>query len=193
MAVVPNALAASIQAAGAAFSGSQQLPQIATAVGLSVPAWLPLPSNVFALGVTAGLAGVGVTTGKMTFVPGGFVVASLAAAGITGPTGQGVGQAVELGTAALLNAAAQYLGTSFGVSAGADVTKVALANPAPLIALLISNLAAAGIAGSLQPSYATGLGNGIAALVGTGFGVGGVAPVAPAPGPAAGTSFSIVF
>lgn len=193
MAVIPNALTGAILAAGAAFPASKQLPQIATAVGNSVPAWLPLPSNVLSLGVTVGLAGAGIATGKIFVIPAGQVVGAVSAAGLTGPVARNIALAVEQGTAALLNASAQYLGVSIGVSAGSDVTKVALSNPATLISLLLANLAAAGLTGSNQPLFATGLGSGIASLVATGFGFGGVAPVVPAPAPSAGVSTSVVF
>jgi len=193
MAVIPNALTASILVAGSSFPASKQLPQIATAVGTSIGAWLPIPANVLSLGVTVGLAGAGVASGKMFFVPAGQVVGGLTAVGLTGPTIQVIAQAVELGTSATLNASAQYLGLSFGVSAGTDATKVALSNPATLISLLLANMAAVGLTGPSQPLLATGLGNGIAALVATGFGFGGVAPVVPAPSPSAGVSTSVVF
>jgi|GEM_PF-2232230 len=193
MAVDPGTLAKDILTIGRVVApGAPNLPKIAGAVGTSVFAWLPQLQNVTSNGVTAGLSGLGTATGKLFFVPAGQVVSQLSAAGLTGPS-KAVGLAVELGLAKHLNARAQYLGTSIGVSSGVDVTKVSLSNPATLIGLLSSNLPAMGIAGPLAAQYATGLGVGIALLVQTGFGVGGVAPVTPAPLPGAGTSISTVF
>lgn len=194
MAVTPAALTGAILTAGnAIYPGSPNLPKIATAVGNAVSSWLPIPTNVLTQGVTAGLSGSGTTQGKMIFLTANFVPAAMAAAGLTGPAFTGIGQAVEIGTVATLNASSQYSGTSAGVSSGTDVTKISLSNSATLVALMLSNLAGAGVLGPTQSQLATGLGNGIATLVQTGFGTGGVAPVTPAPTPGAGTSVSLVF
>lgn len=194
MAVLSSALTAAILAAGqGSFPGSQQLPMIALGVGNAMAAWLPVPTNVLAQGVTTGLAGSGVATGKMQFVPAGQVFAGLGSAGMTGISAAGISTAVENGVASVLNASAQYSGVSVGVSSGTDVNKVSLSNAATLVALLNANLVGSGVAGITGPQLASGLGTGLSALVATGFGFGGVAPVIPAPSPAAGTSISQVF
>jgi len=193
MAVIPSALTGAIMAAGnAIYPGSLNLPKVATAVGNAVPSWLPIPTNVLTQGVTAGTVGVGTANGKMVFLPTGQVVAAFSAAGLTGPAFTGLATAVETGTASTLNSSAQYSGTSAAVGAGTDATKITLSNPATLIALMLSNLAAVGVLGPIQAQLATALGNGISTLVQTGFGFGAVAgPSGPIP--AAGTSVSLVF
>lgn len=186
-------ISGAITAAGAGvFPGSQDLPKIAQAVGLSVPTWIRLPTNVLSLGVTTGIAGTGTVTGKAFFVPTGQVIAALNGAGLNGQAAQGIGAAVETGLTLALNTNAQYIGISIGVGVGADATKVSLSNPAPLIPILLSNLQAVGIAGQQGPQLASGLGTGIAGLVATGFGFGGVAGIAGGV-PGAGTSVSTVF
>lgn len=194
MTVTPPAITGAILAAGnAIFPGSQMLPKIATAMGNSVLAWLPLPTNVGATGVTSGVAGAGTVNGKMFFVPASFYPAALAAAGYTGTDAPRLGAAVEIGMGIALNGGAQYTGVSAGVSSGADVSKVARSIAAPLVGILMGNLAAVAITGTTAAQLATGLANGTGFLVLTGYGVGGVLPVAPAPAAAVGTSQSIVF
>lgn len=193
MAVISGALTGAILAAGnAIYPGSANLPRIATAVGNAVPAWLPIPTNVLTQGVTAGTVGVGTTNGKMTFVASGQLTASFSAAGLTGPSFAGLAVAVETGTASTLNASAQFSGTSAAVGVGTDTTKVTLSNSATLIALMLSSLSSAGVLGPTLSQLGTALGNGISALVQTGFGFGAVAG-ATGPIPAAGTSISLVF
>lgn len=193
MAVTPASLTAAILAAGnAVYPGSVNLPKIATAIGNAVPSWLPIPTNVLTQGVTAGTAGAGTTQGKMIFVASGQVTAAFSAAGLTGQAFSGLATAVENGTSSTLNASAQYSGTSAGVGAGTDTTKISLSNAATLIALMLSNLASVGITGPTQAQLGTALGNGISTLVQTGFGFGGVAG-AGSPVPASGTSVSVVF
>lgn len=194
MAVVSAAITSAILSVGqGVFPGSQNLPRIASAVGKSVPAWLPIPTNVFAQGTTAGLAGVGSVNGKMFVLNGAALcIAGLTQVGITGPSAQGLGTAVGAGVASVLNASMQYTGTSVGVGVGADVSKVTLSNSATLIPILLANLQAARVNGQQAPRLSQGLGLGIANLVQTGFGFGGVAG-SPSIVPAVSTSFSLVF
>jgi hypothetical protein len=194
MAVTSAAITSAIIAAGqATFPGSQNLPRIASAVGKSVVAWLPAPTNVLTNGVTSGVAGAGSVNGKLFVVNGAaLVVAGLNQAGVTGPSAQGLGTAVGSGVAATLNASAQYTGASPGVGVGADVSKVSLSNSATLIGILLGNLQAAQVNGAQAPRLANGLGLGIANLLQTGFGFGGVAG-SPSPIPAVSTSISLVF
>lgn len=194
MAVVSAAITSAILAASQGpFPGSQNLPKIASAVGRSLPLWLPLSTNVLAQGVTSGVAGVGTVNGKL-FVSGGagLVVAALAQAGLVGPTGIGIGTAVGTGVASVLNASAQYIGASPGVGVGSDVTKVSFTNGATLIGLLFPNLQAVLVRGPLSSQLATGLGNGIAQMMSTGYGFGGVVG-SPSPIPAVSTSLNTVF
>lgn len=194
MAVVSAAITSAILAAGQGiFPGSQNLPRIATAVGRSLPTWLPVPTNVLVQGVTTGVLGGGTVNGKL-FVTGGaaLVVAGLAAAGMTGPAASGLGTAVGSGVASVLNSTAQYTGSSPGVGVGSDVSKISLSNSGTLIAILLGNLQGAGVNGPLASQLATGLGTGIARIVQTGFGFGGVVG-SPSPIPAVSTSLSTVL
>lgn len=188
------AITGAILSAGQArFPGSQNLPRIAAAVGRSVPLWLPLLANVTTQGVTVGVAGAGAVNGKL-FVSGGaaLVVSALRQAGMIGPAATGLGLAVGSGVSTVLNASAQYLGTSAGVGVGTDASKVSFTNSATLITLLLANLRAAGVRGPQGPQLATGLGRGIAQLVRTGFGFGAVVG-SPSPVAAVSTSLSTVF
>lgn len=192
MAVTSPALTASIIGVGkAVLPGSPTLPQIATAVGSSLPLWL-FPF-VGTRGITTGVAGTGVATGKVFFRPSGQVSLGFSTAGFNGPSAPLLAQAVEQGTAATLNASAQYAGRSTGVSAGVDICKVTRAPFLALLPIMISNVKAAGINGPTSTQLATGLAIGISLLVRSGLGFGGVAPVVPAPAAAAGTSRSRVF
>lgn len=193
MAVASAAITGSILAiANASFPGTKNMPLIATAVGNAMLSWLPIIINVLNQGVTVGVAGSGSVNGKMFFTPNGATIGTLQAAGINGINSTGIGTSVENGTAAILNSSAQYTGVSFGVGVGGDVSKISFANSATLIGILIGNLQAAGINGTLAAQLGTGLGNGLATLVATGYGFGGVAG-SPSPIPAVGTSISVVF
>jgi hypothetical protein len=194
MAVVSAAITSAIIAAGqATFPGSQNLPRIASAVGKSIPQWLPIPTNVLAQGATVGVAGAGTVQGKMFVLNGAaLVVAGLNQVGINGPSAQGLGTAIGAGVASVLNSSMQYSGTSAGVGVGADVSKVSLSNSATLVGILLANLQAAQVNGQQAPRLASGLGLGIANLVQTGFGFGGVTG-SPSPVPAVSTSISLVF
>jgi hypothetical protein len=194
MAVVSAAITGAIIAnSQGVYPGSQNVPKIASAVGKTLPSWLPIPTNVLAQGITAGVAGAGAVNGKMFFTGGiGLVIGGLTQAGITGPSAQGLGTAVGGGVSQILNSSAQYAGISAGVGVGGDVSKVSLANPATLIPLLLTNLQATGLNGPQAARLATGLGTGLAQFVQTGFGFGGVTG-SPSPVPAIGTSVSLVF
>jgi len=194
MAVVSAAITSAIIAAGqATFPGSQNLPRIASAVGKSLPQWLPIPTNVLAQGATVGLAGAGTVQGKMFVLNGAaLVVAGLNQVGINGPSAQGLGTAVGSGVASVLNSSLQYSGTSAGVGSGSDTSKISLSNSATLVGILLSNLQASQVNGQQAPRLASGLGLGIANLVQTGFGFGGVSG-SPSVVPAVSTSVSLVF
>lgn len=175
------------------FPGSQMLPKIATAVGNSVPVWMPAPVNVLAIGITTGVSGGGNVQGKMQCVPAGQMAASVLAAGYVGVDAPLLAMAVEIGFGAAFNASAQYTGLSVGVSGGTDVSKITIANAATLTPILVANLAALSVFGVNAARLALGLSTGISLIVLTGFGFGGVIPVAPAPAPGVGVSTSIVF
>lgn len=194
MAVVSASLTSAILGVSqGSFPGSQLMPRIASAVGKSVPAWLPIPTNVTAQGVTAGTAGAGTVTGKLFVTAGGpIVVQALQAAGLNGTTAVGLGTAVGSGLASVLNSSWQYSGTSAGVGTGSDTSKISNANSATLVPILLGNLQGATINGQLSSRLALGLANGISQVVQTGFGTGGVTGSA-SPSGATGTSVSVTF
>jgi hypothetical protein len=182
-----------ITAAQARFPGSQVTPKLAAAVSRSVLSWISVSTNVTVQGVTTGTAGAGSVNGKLGFSgPANLVSAALTQAGVTGPTAPGIGGAVGRGVLATLNASAQYTGASVGVGTGSDVSKVSNSNSATLIPILLANLGSQSVGGASASQLATGLGRGIADLVKTGAGAGGVVGIA-SPVAAAGTSVSVVF
>lgn len=193
MAVTAPAITGAINGiAQATFPGNKHMPLIATAVGTSMQAWLPVIKNVITTGVSIGVAGGGTVNGKMFFVPSGATIGTLQAAGINGINATGIGTSVENGVALILNSSAQYTGAVAGVGVGTDVTKVSLSESGTLIGILIGNLQAVGINGVLASQLGTGLGNGLGTLVQTGYGIGGVVG-SPSPVPASGTSTALVF
>ena len=140
-----------------------------------------------------GVAGGGTVNGKMFVLNGAaLVVAGLNQAGISGPSAQGLGTAVGAGVASVLNSSMQYSGASAGVGFGSDVSKISLSNSATLVGILLGNLQAAQVNGQQAPRLASGLGLGIANLVNTAFGFGGVTG-SPSPVAAVSTSISLVF
>lgn len=190
---IPSMTGAIVAVAQAQFPGSQVTPKLAQAVSQSVLSWISVPTNVTVQGVTAGTAGAGSVNGKMTFTgPASLVSAGLTQAGVTGPTAPAIGGSVGRGVLTTLVSSAQYSGTSAGVAVGSDVSKVSNANSATLIPLLIANLGSQSIGGTSSTQLAAGLGRGIADLVKTGTGIGGVVGV-PSPTGAVGTSISVVF
>lgn len=181
-----------IQAGKRDFAGSTVLPRIASAVGWSIPTWIPFLVNVTVTGTSVGVLGVGTVNGKMFFAGNpGLVVAALNAAGMTGPDAQKLGLAVGNGVWISLNQLAQYLGVSFNVGVGGDLSFVAYANEGTLLPILQSSLASVTIAGATSAQLALGLSRGITDLVRTGFGL-GVVVGSPSPVPAVGTSLSTV-
>jgi len=197
MAVTQPAILASLMAVSqATMPGSQTFPRIAQAVSTAIVKWLP---TVTVNGVTAGTAGAGTVQGKMIFVPAGQIQGGLASAGFVGPTAPMLATTIQNGINASVGTATQYAGTSAGVSAGTDVSKVsrsspgAIAAPGTLAFHLYISLTGLLVTGLKTAQLAQGIANGIALYVATGTGVGGVVPVTPAPASAAGTSISVMF
>ena len=176
------------------FTGSTVLPRIASAVGSAIPTWIPVIANVTVQGVTVGVAGAGAVNGKLFFAGQGaaLMIAGLSSAGLTGSNGIRLGAAVGNGVWAALNQVTQYVGTSVGVGVGTDVSFVANANEGALIPILQGNLAGRAILGINSAQLAQGLARGIADIVKTGIGIGGVTG-SPSPVPAVSTSVSLVF
>lgn len=182
-----------IAAAQARYPGSQVTPRIASAVARSILSWISVPANVTVQGVTAGTAGTGTVNGKMLFSGApNLVSAGLAQVGVSGPSSSGIGLAIGAGVLSALNASAQYTGTSAAVGTGSDTSKTSNANSATLVPILIANLQGQSVAGSNAPQFASGVAMGIANIVLTGTGIGGVVGSASPTG-ASGTSVSVIF
>lgn len=188
MPIAAPAISSAILAANPTLTGPTWI-QICTALGIAVQAWAVVPANVVLVGSVSGTVGAGIVNGKFFMQPVPLPVsAGVAGAGLLGPQAAQVGAAVGLGVSSALNASALYIGNSTG-AIGADISKVTFANPATLIALIVSNFAAQNISGPVSAQLATGLGNGIATMVATGGGT-GVAAGAAGPAPSTGVSRS---
>jgi hypothetical protein len=183
-----------LQAGQGTFTGSTVLPRIASAVGSSIPVWIPIIANVTVQGTTIGVAGAGAVNGKLFFVGqgGALMIAGLKSAGLTGLSATFLGTAVGNGVWVALNSLAQYVGTSAGVGIGVDVSTIPNANEGALLPILQGNLAGQAILGQNSAQLAQGLARGIADIVKTGIGIGGVTG-SPSPIPAVSTSVSLVF
>ena len=161
----------------------------ATAVGIAVQTWAVIPANIVLVGSVSGAVGGGAVTGKFLMSPAPLPVsAAVAGVGLVGTDAQQVALAVGVGVGTSFNASAIYIGTSLG-AIGVDISKVTFANPVTLIALLTANFAALGNVGPVSAQLAVGLGNGIAAMVATGGGI-GVASGVPGPAPGTGVTRS---
>lgn len=196
-----------IQAALEASRGAGPFPllgltysQIALAVGTAMQGWaLAQPQNLALTGSTLGPAGSGIIlapTTRLVVPPDPVTVqAGLAAVGIVGPTSTSVSTAIAVGLSTVFGTLGQYTGTAT-VGAGPDVSKIVVANPATLAALMVPIFAGMVGPGPVSAQLATGLSNGIAALLllGTGVGVVTPGPGAPVPVPPAipGLTFSVV-
>lgn len=160
-------------------------------IGIGVMAWLHSnPANIFLMGGTpVGAAGAGMVQGKLICTPNPAIVyGACVGAGLVGIQTAEIATAVAIGVANSISQSGLYTGASVGTSGGGDVSVCTFANPATLIPALQAGIAALG-PGVLSPQLATGLGNGIAAMMVGGLnGTGIVAPVAPAPAVAAGLS-----
>ena len=148
------------------------------------------PANVYMMGsVPVGAAGAGMVTGKLVCIPEpGIVTAACMGAGLVGVQIPEIATAVAIGVATSISQSGLYVGAVAGTSAGADLSKCMSANPATLIPALQAGISATG-AGVLSIQLATGLANGIAAMLVAGLsGTGIVAPVTPAPAMSSGVS-----
>ena len=186
MPIAAPAITAAILTSNPSLTGPAWM-QTASAIGVAVQMWAVIPANVILVGSVNGTIGAGGVTGKFLMVPAPLPVSvSVAAAGLVGPKAAQMALAVGSGVGISLNATAGYVGTATG-AIGIDISKVTFANPATLIALLTSNMAARGIVGPVAAQLSIGLGNGIAAMVLTG---GGTGVAAGAPGPSPGTGIT---
>jgi len=174
--------------------------QIALAVGTALQGWaIGQPQNLSLVGGSVGSLGPGIILPASTrlFVPPEptVVQSGLASVGIVGPTSTSVSTAIAVGLSQVFSTLGQYSGTST-VSAGADISKVVVANPATLTALMVPIFLGIVGPGPVSGQLAAGLSNGITGLLllGTGVGVVTPAPGAPPPTPPAvpGITTSVV-
>lgn len=185
------AITAAILAAGSPGLRGPDWARVAKAVGTGVASWAKTPS-VTLIGVVTGTVGGGtVMSTKFTVFGGSVLVVPAVSAVLQGPEAIRVAKAVGTGVARAINLTAQYRGTATG-AIGGEVSKVVLAVPPTLIAILAAKFRAGGIRGLDGTLLATGLGNGISALFMTGVGV-GVAVGAPGPAPGIGVSRCKLF
>ena len=170
--------------------GGPSFAQLASAIGAGVAAWVAA-GGVRLAGVSSGTLGVGTVTGKYLVVPSPLpVAAALSAGGIVGVTAPVIASAVGIGVGTALNTDAAYVGACGGVGLGADQVVAVYGDAATLAAALATAMTAAGIVGPTMPAVTTALAGGIAALVSTGTGTGGVTPVSVGPSPAVSASNS---
>jgi len=189
MALSSAQITSSILAARGDFNGVA-FASLAKGIGDGVGIWaVGNPVNLSLTGVAAGTIGTGtmmVPSTKLLVNPGvGVVLGALAGAGSKGPLAAKLASVVGIGIAHAFSNYAQYLGTSAGVATGQDVSVVTISNSASLISILMGTLAGAfGAGGASLPRLATGLGNGIAAML---LGATGTGTIVGTPGPAPGT------
>lgn len=191
MALTPASITAALESSRAAgvfpFLGPT-FSQIALAIGSSVSAWAVGQSqNVALVGAVTGAAGAGVINAPTTriIVPPdpASVLAGLTSAGVIGPTASSLASVVAVGISSAFGTVGQYQGVSAGVAAGADASKITVANPATLSAIMVPAFAGIVGPGPTSPQIATGLSLGIATLLLTGTGFGAVTPSPGAPPP----------
>lgn len=191
MPITPQAITAAIIAASPSLTGPTWS-QLAAAIGIAVGRWAVTPSDVVCAGVVIGAVGGGAVTGKLYLPPVPLPISSsTAAAGLLGPIAPQMATAVGVGIGTSMTSSAGYIGVSVG-AIGVDTSRIIFANPATLIAGLVSTFAAFNIKGPTAGSLAIGLGSGIATMFLTGTGA-GVAVGGAGPSPGTGTSKSSLF
>lgn len=189
MPVNPANIAAQIVAAGPR-PGGPAFAQFALAVANGVSAWVAA-GGVTLTGVSSGLVGAGVVTGKYVVVPNPLPVsAALTGGGVVGVTAPAIAAAVGIGVGTALDTDATYVGACGGVSVGADQVVSVYADVTTLTSALSAAMAGAGMVGPTVPLLAAALATGIAGLVVTGTGTGVVASTVAGPIPTVSASTS---
>lgn len=160
--------------------------QLAQGIANGVFIWgVGNPANLALQGVSMGTGGTGtilpVSTALLVPNATGAVLGAFLAAGMNGPLGQSLAPVVSTGISSVFSTLGRYSGVSAGVGAGADISKVVISNPVTLTTSLMSALSASfGGGGPALSIFASGLGNGIAALLLGGTGTGTVTgPASP--------------
>lgn len=189
MALSPSTISASILSAGSEFTGLT-FPSLCNAIGNAVFSWVSIPSNYSLSGVTTGVMGAGVVSGKIILVPNiGLIQTAFSGQNILGITAPFLAKAVAIGLSTSFSAYGQYVGPSVGVSLGSDSSSVSISNPSTLLPLMISSmLGSFGGVGPSASNVAAGLSTGIALLLQTAQGVGTVAGTPTSPASSVGSS-----
>lgn len=191
MALSPATISAALVSAST-FTGPVY-PQLANGIGSGVYQWAV--SSVRVIGQSTGVGlGPGSVTGKLQLAPNpSLILASLQGAGVAGLVSSPLATAVSTGIASAFTSSAQYVGVSSTVASGTDIATAVIADPASLVGLLIGTIPSVfGSSGPSLPAVATGLGNGIAALVATATGQ-GLITGAGSPQPSTGVSSSSIL
>jgi len=201
MALTPNLIQAAILAnrssGSFAFLGIP-FDQMALGIGVGLSSWaVSQPSNLSLTGIATGVAGAGsiVTVTSRILVPPTVTAVSsgLVGAGMLGPVSPALATTITLGISQVFNTYAQYFGLVAGVSNGADVSRITVANPSTLIVALQSALAGSMGSGPALSLLATGLGVGLTNLLLLGTGQATVAGVPSYPPvPATTSTLSVV-
>lgn len=185
-------ITSAILAAGPGLTGVVW-PRLVSVIASAIVVWAPIPANLTLTGVTTGTVGSGMVNGKVFVAPTALPVSgAFLAADIAGVNATRIAQALGIGVANAFTLSAQYQGTSVGVGVGSDVSKVTLTNGPFLTAAIVAAATAQGIVGPFIGRLSVGIGNGIAALLLSGTGV-GVVTGPTGPSAAAGTSLSRIF
>ncbi len=200
MALLPPVIFSELQKAGSAspfpFTGVQ-FDQLAMGVSLAVSGWaIGQPQNVSLMGISAGAVGGGavvpVTTKVLVAPNPPLMIAAFAGAGFVGPVGISLATVFAIGLGNAFTKNAQYVGPVAGVGVGQDVAKIISANANTLVPLIVSACTGTLLGGGpMLTTFATGLANGLAAMLLTGVGTGTVAGV-PGPSPASGASTCVL-
>ena len=190
--IILAALNSARLAGGFPFAGIN-FDRLALAVALSLNQWgLSQPQNLAVAGLASGSLGSGAVAGQLN-VPATVPVmqAGLLGAGMAGPLTPSLATVMTLGISQAFSTSGQYTGVAGTVGTGTDVSKIVVANTGTLLALLQANMAAELGPGPASPMMATGLANGITALLllGTGF---GTVVGTPTGGPGTGPTTSVV-
>jgi len=195
--VIYAALAANRASGGFAFAGVP-FDQLAQGIAVGVWQWgVGQPQNLGLTGAAAGVSGGGAivpATSRLSVPPNsGVVYGALVGAGMVGGLASPLATSVALGISQAFSVSGQYAGPVVGVGTGADVSKVAVSNAATLIGILRATLSAVLGTGPALSQMATGLGNGIAALLLLGTGQAPVVGTPTVPAfPAATATTSVV-
>lgn len=188
MALSPTLITAQIRLAAPKLSGPDWI-KLSSSLGKAMYGWIVNPANVQLQGVTTGIVGGGsVPTGKVLVAPlVPAVMGTFVGSKLVGVDSVKIAKATAMGTANAINMAGEYYGASAGVGVGSDISKVIVANPKTLQAMLQGVFGASILTGADCIKLAKGVSLGVSSILMTGGGVGGVVG-GGGPIPSGGTS-----